>query len=497
MHTTRTNRYYTCFTTLALLAAAASCTDDNEDAADAGAPAVAPATSTPAASTTLPASSGARGTPAAARTDTIPDGRYERVVTPADAERLGVEPAVAAEAFGDELHVVFEVEGDRWRQLQGVNPDRLEVGDEGTTVYDAQRNWVTTSESAGCPGCTATIGWTLEGNTLVLSAPADIDDPIARMIIDGSFTRAGSGTAEAITMTGFLDFVPPQVVGFLDAVDAANEPIDISTDLTIGYQLSEAELLEAIATGEVDMAFVGARAFPRFDALLAPFLVDNYDLQQAVFDEGIPQAMLADLGVEGFVGIAAMPGPFRKIMGVDRTIDQAGDLAGARVNTDDTTLAEATFAALGATAVPGGAIDEVNAFAIQLQAIPGNGYEDDAISVTANLNMWPRPLVIVMNADAYETLTPAQQAVLSDAAAAATDAATASSKAEDAEALQWICQSPMQIIQMPDTELDALGSLVEPVYADLRQDPVIAAELDAIENLKDSGVATSDTFTCE
>ena len=136
MHATRTNRYVTCFTTLALLAATASCADDSEDVADAGAPAVAPATSTPAASTTLPASSGARGTPAAAPTDTIPDGRYERVITPADAERLGVDPAVAAEAFGDELHVAIEVEGDQWRQLQGANPDRLEVGDEGTSVYD-------------------------------------------------------------------------------------------------------------------------------------------------------------------------------------------------------------------------------------------------------------------------------------------------------------------------------------------------------------------------
>ena len=221
MHATRTNRYVTCFTTLALLAAAASCADDSEDVADAGAPAVAPATSTPAASTTLPASSGARGTPAAAPTDTIPDGRYERVITPADAERLGVDPAVAAEAFGDELHVVIEVEGDRYRQLSGVNPDRLEVGDEGTSVYDDEGNWVTTSESTGCPGCTATIGWTFDGDTLVLSAPADLDDPIALMIIDGSFTRAGSGTADGITMTGFLDFVPPQVVGFLDAVDAA------------------------------------------------------------------------------------------------------------------------------------------------------------------------------------------------------------------------------------------------------------------------------------
>ena len=55
----------------------------------------------------------------------------------------------------------------------------------------------------------------------------------------------------------------------------------------------------------------------------------------------------------------------------------------------------------------------------------------------------------------------------------------------------------MQIIQMPDAELEALAAPVEPVYADLRQDPVIAAELDVIENLKDSGTATSDTFTCE
>ena len=239
-------------------------------------------------------------------------------------------------------------------------------------------------------------------------------------------------------------------------------------------ELSEAELLEAIATGEVDMAFVGTASVPRFDALLAPFLVDNYDLQQAVFDEAIPQAMLADLGVDGVVGIAAMPGPFRKIMGVDRTIDQAGDLAGALVNTDDTTLAEATFAALGATAVPAGAIDEVNACAQpELQAIPGNGYQDDAIARSPPTSTCGRvPLVIVMNADAYDTLTPAQQALLSEAAAAATDAATASSKAEDAEALQWICPSPMQIIQMPDAELDcarlAGGSRSTPTSARTR-----------------------------
>ena len=57
MHATRINRYVACFTTLALLAATASCADDSEDVADAGA-ANAAATSTPAASTTFPASAG-------------------------------------------------------------------------------------------------------------------------------------------------------------------------------------------------------------------------------------------------------------------------------------------------------------------------------------------------------------------------------------------------------------------------------------------------------
>ena len=50
---------------------------------------------------------------------------------------------------------------------------------------------------------------------------------------------------------------------------------------------------------------------------------------------------------------------------------------------------------------------------------------------------------------------------------------------------------------MPDAELDTLRLLVEPVYADLGQNPVIAAELDAIGTLKTSVDATPDTFTCE
>lgn len=495
MHAPRTDPIIAGLVALGLLTATAACADDDEDVADAIDATVPPTSSGPAPTSLTPVSTGTSGTTAAAPVDRIPDGRYERVITPADAERLGVDAALAAEAFGDEFHVALEIEGDRWRQLVGANPDRLEVGDDGTSSYDDEGRWIATSESEGCPGCTAVVSWTLDGDTLVLSVP-DLQDPIARIINDGTFVRAGTGGTDGLTMTGFLDFVPPQIVRFLDAVEAADEAIAISTDLTIGYELSEAELVDAVAAGDVDIAFLGARAFPRFDALLAPFLVDSYELQEAVFDEGIPQAMLADLGADGVVGIAITPGPFRKIMGVDDVVDEAGDLAGAVVDTDDTPLAEATFAALGATAVAGATIDEADAFAIQLQAIPGNGYEDDAASVTANLNMWPRPLVLVMNADAYAALTPAQEEVLREAAVAATEAAIVASRAEDEEALRTICESPMQIVEMPAEELRALATLVDPVYSDLRRDPLVASELDAIVGLKESVVAPPDTFTC-
>ena len=54
-------------------------------------------------------------------------------------------------------------------------------------------------------------------------------------------------------------------------------------------------MIEDVQAGKVDMGWVGARAFDAvgvtsFQALVAPFLVDSYELQDRVFQAGIPAA---------------------------------------------------------------------------------------------------------------------------------------------------------------------------------------------------------------
>jgi TRAP-type C4-dicarboxylate transport system substrate-binding protein len=76
-----------------------------------------------------------------------------------------------------------------------------------------------------------------------------------------------------------------------------------------------------VQAGKVDMVGVGARVFDRigyrgFQALLAPFLIDSYELEAEVFNKGIPDQMLAGMDEEGLVGLGILPGPMRRVVGV-------------------------------------------------------------------------------------------------------------------------------------------------------------------------------------
>ena len=104
--------------------------------------------------------------------------------------------------------------------------------------------------------------------------------------------------------------------------------------------------------GDVAMAWVGARAFDTagvtsFQALLAPMLIDSQDLQGAVFEAGIPEAMLAgleDIGSRASVcSRTVAQDPRRR-----RPVRRAGRLPGAVVGIQESGVAELTMAALGA-----------------------------------------------------------------------------------------------------------------------------------------------------
>jgi TRAP-type transport system periplasmic protein len=280
--------------------------------------------------------------------------------------------------------------------------------------------------------------------------------------------------------------------------------IEFENDWRLGEPLYEAGTLEDVKAGKVEMGWVGSRVFDTvgvtsFQALGAPLLIDSYDLESTVFEDGIPEQMLEGVSEIGLVGIGVLPGPMRKVLGVSKPFVRPGDFEGQVVGLQDSAVAAASLSALDATprAVPSGAkLDGLDAYEQQLGSIAGNDYDGTADYVTANVNLWPRPLVIVMGKEAFESLTDEQQSLLHEAAAAAMPEALAAAQAEDEEAVSVLCRRGLTFAAASESDLAKLRTAFEPVYAELVSDPETQSYIDAITSFKTEIAASTEAPSC-
>jgi TRAP-type C4-dicarboxylate transport system substrate-binding protein len=87
--------------------------------------------------------------------------------------------------------------------------------------------------------------------------------------------------------------------------------------------------------------------------------------------------MMGGFDEMGLVGIAVLPGPMRKMLGVDHSFVKPSDFEDQVVGSEATPVAEATMRALGATptpAVPSQELDDLDGLQNHLASIEGNGY---------------------------------------------------------------------------------------------------------------------------
>ena len=310
-----------------------------------------------------------------------------------------------------------------------------------------------------------------------------------------------------LTFTSFTEPEPQQLRVFADEVarrSAGTMQIKFRWPWRSGDPYAERGTIEDVKGGKVDMAWVGARVFDTlgvksFQGLLAPLLVDSYELQGRVFESGLPTSMLEDVEELGVVGIGVLPGPIRRLLGVGHPFLRPSDFEGQVIGGAEGELAVRTFQALGARleALPaGGSLDGLDATVQQLSSIWGNRDYRDAKYVAANVNLWPRPLVIVASNEFFESLTPKQQAVLREAAAAAVPGALAASRAEDDEARNELCRRGLAFAPASESDLGALRSALEPVYAELTDGPETNSNIDAITKLKTEIAASAETPAC-
>jgi hypothetical protein len=236
-----------------------------------------------------------------------------------------------------------------------------------------------------------------------------------------------------------------------------------------------------------------------FQALQAPFLIDNYPLEQKVLDSGIPRQMLAGLSQHGMVGLAVLPGPLRRPLGFTRRLVDASSYQGARIAIRPSQLDANIFWVLGAIPVtyyrttgPGSVAGLTGMENYAEGADAGAGVPSAVL--TGNVVFAPLPNVLFMNSRAVGSLTSSQRRVLARAAAKALKAGIYDGN--DTASVADLCRRGMTVVSASPADLAGLLAAVQPVYRTLDANPATRAFISEITAMRQATGGAPDSVIC-
>ena len=292
--------------------------------------------------------------------------------------------------------------------------------------------------------------------------------------------------------------------GEVRRLSAGTMRIDIRSRWRPGQVDSENGLIGDVGAGKADLGVAGSRAWDSagvssFRALSAPLLITSYALQDRVLRSPVTGQMLRGLRPLGLAGIGVLPGPLRKPLGIARPLLRPSDYAGLRIGVQQSRVADATMRALGATPVwfpATRAMTGLDGIEEQISSIQGYQYDKVGRYLTANVSLWPRPLVLFANGKTWAALTPAQRRILSRAVtgdqAAETDVARGNERTDTA----ILCRRGLlRFLTASPADLAALRRAVQPVYHQLQRDPQTGRYIRQIEAMG-KGVAAEPAPGC-
>lgn len=290
---------------------------------------------------------------------------------------------------------------------------------------------------------------------------------------------------------------PAELTNFASAVAKLSHGtlrIDIKSNWRLGETNYEVGLIRDVRTGKADLGWAGSRAWDgvgelNFRALGAPFLIDSYPLEERVLESSVTTPMLQRLGPLGLTGLGILPGQIRRPLGTTSPLVKPADFAGLTIGVQQSRVADATMRALGARPIwlPINRVDirRFDGIEQRLSTINGWRYDLSARYLTANVDLWPRPVVLFANSALFDALTAGQQRALRLAAHSTIPAQLAWDRASDQEAGNDICRAGIVTFETATSaDLAALRAAVQPVYDGLERDPATRRAIQAIEAIK-------------
>jgi TRAP-type transport system periplasmic protein len=277
-------------------------------------------------------------------------------------------------------------------------------------------------------------------------------------------------------------------VGEVARLSGGTIRIQVQNRWRVGQAKYETGLIKDVGAGKADLGWAGSRAWDSVGvmslrALHAPLLIDSYAVQERVLQSPLVGEMLAGLEPVGLVGLGVLPGPMRKPLGVSKPLVAPADYAGLTIGVQQSLVADETMRALGARPVwfPGmGKIDRFDGIEQQTASIEGNRYDTVGKHFTANVNLWPRPLVIFAGKQVFDSLSPDQRNALRQAVANVAPAKTPALRRAEQEAAGNLCRRGLEFQTASPDDLAALRTAVQPVYDTLAREPQTRKFLAAI-----------------
>jgi len=291
--------------------------------------------------------------------------------------------------------------------------------------------------------------------------------------------------------------------GEVRRLSAGTMRIDIRSRWRPGQVDSENGLIGDVGAGKADLGVVGSRAWDSagvnsFRALSAPLLITSYALQDRVLRSPMTAQMLRGLRPLGLAGIGVLPGPLRKPLGIARPLLRPSDYAGLRIGVQQSRVADATMRTLGAMPVwfpATRAITGLDGIEQQISSIQGYQYDKVGRYLTANVSLWPRPLVLFANGKTWAALTPAQRRILSQAVTGDQAAETNVVRSNERGDTAILCRRGLHVLTASPADLAALRRAVQPVYHQLQRDPQTGRYIRQIEAMR-KGVAAEPAPGC-
>jgi len=321
--------------------------------------------------------------------------------------------------------------------------------------------------------------------TAACSAPAPAD-------------RAGGETI--ILKLGTFDRVNPDNYSFgtqafvdnLPTVSGGHIKVDMALDYADGAPSPEADLVKAIASGELDGGQVPTRSFAGagihgLEAFEAPMVITSFATQRALIADGVTTQALSALDQSGVLGLGITVGALRRPFAAKAALVGPEDWKGVKFRTFHSAIEAEAVTALGATPVPAGLnwVDEIVAGRLRgaeyhLAQYQEAGLGKEAGNVTGNVVLWPKMFVLAMNRAKFDALTEQQRSWIRQAADHGVKASVDATYDESSIAAD-LCTRGVRFKDASPAQLVALRTRLAPVLNRLADDPSSAALLTAIK----------------